>query len=288
MKKNEAKVFLIDIICDFIGSFIYAAGINIFTRPNGIAPGGVTGISIILNYLFSVPVGVTTFAINIPLLIISYKKLGKKMTIKTLKSIAILSIMIDLFALTGYSYTDNPIISALFGGLMMGSGLAIVYLRGSTTGGLDIVVRVIQQHFKHFPIGKIMMCVDFMVLLSAALTFKNIDSFMFGLITIFTSSKTIDTIIYGMYRGKVVHIFSVKAEEIAEQVINHLGRGGTFLKARGAFTKKDTDVLMCAVSNSQFPELKKIVYSIDPKAFIIVSETAEIVGEGFKDKDNTL
>ena len=288
MEKSEIKKFSMDLAYDFIGSFIYAVGINVFTRPNNIAPGGVTGIAIIINFLFNLPVGAVTFAINIPLLFLSYFKLGKTMTLKTLKSVAVLSLCIDLFALTGYSYTGSPLISALFGGLMMGAGLALVYMRGSTTGGLDIVVRVIQQHLRHFPIGKIMMCTDLMVLIAGAFSFRNIDSFMYGIISIFATSKTIDTIIYGLYKGKVVHIFSEKAEEIASSVITTLDRGGTFLKAKGAFTKKDTNVLMCAVRNSQFPELKKIVYSIDPRAFIIVSEAAEIVGEGFKSKDETL
>ena len=288
MEKSEIKKFSMDLAYDFIGSFIYAVGINVFTRPNNIAPGGVTGIAIIINFLFNLPVGAVTFAINIPLLFLSYFKLGKTMTLKTLKSVAVLSLCIDLFALTGYSYTGSPLISALFGGLMMGAGLALVYMRGSTTGGLDIVVRVIQQHLRHFPIGKIMMCTDLMVLIAGAFSFRNIDSFMYGIISIFATSKTIDTIIYGLYKGKVVHIFSEKAEEIASSVITTLDRGGTFLKAKGAFTKKDTNVLMCAVRNSQFPELKKIVYSIDPRAFIIVSEAAENVGEGFKSKDETL
>ena len=288
MKKYDYKKIIIDIIFDFIGSYIYATGINIFTQPNNIAPGGVAGISIIINYLTQIPIGLMTFTINIPLLIISYFKLGKYMTMRTLRPVAIMSFCIDTFPFKNYSYVGNPILAALFGGVLIGTGLALVFMRGSTTGGIDIVVRVIQLKLRHFPIGKLTMIMDLFVLIAGAVTFQNIESLMFGLISISASAKTIDTLIYGMYKGKVVHIFSEKTEQIAGDIIHTLDRGGTYLKAQGAFTKKDTNVLMCAVRNSQFPELKKIVYSIDPRAFIIVSEAAEIVGEGFKDKDNSL
>ncbi|MEG1447825.1 MAG: YitT family protein [Oscillospiraceae bacterium] len=288
MKKYDYKKISVDVIFDFLGSFIYAIGINIFTQPNNIAPGGVAGISIIINYLTELPIGLMTFTINVPLLIISYFKLGKIITLRTLKSVAIMSICIDLFPFSQYSYVGNLILSSLFGGVLIGTGLALVFMRGSTTGGIDIIVRVIQLKLRHFPIGKLTMFVDLFVLIAGAITFRNIESLMYGLITIFTSAKTIDTLIYGMYKGKVVHIFSDKSEEIAGEIIHTLDRGGTYLKAQGAFTKKDTNVLMCAVRNSQFPEVKKIVYGIDPRAFIIVSEAAEIVGEGFKDKDSSI
>ncbi len=275
-----------DVIYDLVGSGLYMVGVSTFTAPNNIAPGGVTGLATIANSLWGVPIGTVTFAVNIPLLFLALKMWGKVLTLKTLKSVAIMSAVIDILSVYMPRYEGDALLAAVFGGLCIGAGLGAIFSRESTTGGTDIVAGYIQERLPHIQIGKVILLIDALVLALAAVAYKNIETFLYGVVAIFVTTKIMDAIIYGVDTGKVAFIISEKKEEIAAEVLKSMDRGCTFLEAKGAYSEKDRDVLMCAVKKRQFPQLKKIAYELDESAFLIVVNADEILGYGFKEYDD--
>ncbi|MBQ2756165.1 MAG: YitT family protein [Oscillospiraceae bacterium] len=286
-EKKPLKIaanLLLDILFDIIGAIGYSSGVIIFTAPNSIAPGGVSGLATIINHFFpTFPIGTISFIINVPLLIIALSLWGKKLTLKTLKSVAILSVITNLMSAYATPYKGNPLLAALFGGVCMGAGLAVVFLRGSTTGGTDIIGRLLQKFFPAMQTGRAILVIDFCVLLLSAIAYHNIETFLYGMVAMFTSSKVLDAILYGADTGKVVMIVSDKKEEIAKTIIAETGRGCTFLNGVGAYTNESRNITLCAVRKHQYLALKKIIFKIDPSAFCMSLGAEEIIGYGFKD-----
>lgn len=282
-KRLNIKGFCTDLAYDLVGSVLYAAGIVCFVNPANMAPGGMSGVAILLNYLWGLPIGTMTIVLNIPLLILSYFFLGKSLTWKTVKSLVISSLMVDL-VMAKYApiYVGDRMIGGVFGGVLMGAGLAIIFLRGSTTGGTDIISFLVKKWYPHVPIGRMIMVVDCIIIGVSVLVFGNLESALYGLISLYCCSTVIDSIIYGLDKGSMVMVVSEKNDEIAAQIMDELERGVTLLKGQGAYTGTDRDVLMCAVRKQQFARVRAIIYEKDPNAFVIVSETSEVLGEGFK------
>ena len=282
-KKLNVKGFCTDLAYDLVGSVLYAAGIVCFVNPANMAPGGMSGVAILLNYLWGLPIGTMTIVLNIPLLILSYIFLGKSLTWKTVKSLVISSLMVDL-VMARYApiYAGDRMIGGVFGGVLMGAGLAIIFLRGSTTGGTDIISFLVKKWYPHVPIGRMIMVVDCIIIGVSVLVFGNLESALYGLISLYCCSMVIGSIIYGLDKGSMVMVISEKNDEIAAQIMDELERGVTLLKGQGAYTGTDRDVLMCAVRKQQFARVRAIIYEKDPNAFVIVSETSEVFGEGFK------
>ena len=282
-KKLNVKGFCTDLAYDLVGSVLYAAGIVCFVNPANMAPGGMSGVAILLNYLWGLPIGTMTIVLNIPLLILSYIFLGKSQTRKTVKSQENSSLMVDL-VMSRYApiYAGDRMIGGVFGGVLMGAGLAIIFLRGSTTGGTDIISFLVKKWYPHVPIGRMIMVVDCIIIGVSVLVFGNLESALYGLISLYCCSRVIDSIIYGLDKGSMVMVVSEKNDEIAAQIMDELERGVTLLKGQGAYTGTDRDVLMCAVRKQQFARVRAIIYEKDPNAFVIVSETSEVLGEGFK------
>lgn len=282
----------IDVLYDIVGSVAYALGTICFVAPSNIAPGGASGIAIMLNFLFGWPIGITTFVINIPLLLLALRFLGRKFTMRTIRSVVIstvvmdfvvapISVAIDIPKLLGTIYGDR-LLGALFGGVLVGAGLGIIFLRDSTTGGTDIAGRLLRLKFPHLQMGRAMLVFDATVLIVSIGVFGSLESGLYGMITIFVTSRVIDGMLYGVDRGNMVLVVSEQTAAIAPDLMQELDRGVTFLKGQGAYSGKDTDVLVSAVRKSEFHRLRTIVYEHDPKAFIIVTEAGEILGEGFK------
>lgn len=283
-KKLNVKGFCTDLAYDLVGSVLYAAGIVCFVNPANMAPGGMSGVAILLNYLWGLPIGTMTIVLNIPLLILSYLFLGKSLTLKTVKSLVISSLMVDL-VMAKYApvYVGDRMIGGVFGGVLMGAGLAIIFLRGSTTGGTDIISFLVKKWYPHVPIGRMIMVVDCIIIGVSVLVFGNLESALYGLISLYCCSMVIDSIIYGLDKGSMVMVVSEKNDEIAAQIMDELERGVTLLKGQGAYTGTDRDVLMCAVTQAAVCQSPcAIIYEKDPNAFVIVSETSEVLGEGFK------
>ncbi len=287
MGKKEAaagavRTFCVDTLFDAAGGLVFALGLSCFVRPAQIAPGGVSGMSVIINHLTGLPVGTLNMAINIPLLLLAWKFLGRRFTLKTLRSVFIQSLMVDLAAVFLPAYPGERIMAALFGGVGIGVGLALVFMRGSTTGGTDIVSRLIQLKFRHLSIGKLLFAVDVMVLLISTAVFRNIETGLYGMITIYTTGKIVDGILYGMDTGKVILVVSDHSREIARGIMERVERGVTLLQGEGGWSGQPRKVLLCAVRAAQYYQVEEIIKSIDPDAFTILMEANQITGEGFR------
>jgi len=287
MNANKIKTLLMDILFDIAGSMLIGISVNCFTAPNHMAPGGVTGIATLINYLTDMPIGTVSFLINVPLMIIAFKYLGVRFSAYTLKSMTILSLCVDLVGIImeqiGYAgYIGNPLLASLAGGVITGTGLALVFLRGSTTGGLDIVSRLLKKKYPHMSMGRLLFLADFCVLASSVVIYGNIESGLYGIICIFANSRMLDTVLYGGDKGKSIMIVSEKYYEIAKAINNEVNRGVTLLSGQGAYSEQDRKVILCAVRHNQYPSVKRVVHNIDPNAFIIVNEATEILGMGFR------
>ncbi len=277
------KNFLTDILYDFAGGILYGTGIVCFLNAGGIVPGGVSGISIMLNFLFSFPLGTTSFIINIPIIILGFLYLGKNMMNKTLKSVFISSLIMDVLITPFFPiYTGEKLLASLFGGLLVGVGLAVIFMRGSTTGGTDIVSYLIKKKYPHFSIGRAVMITDCIILSIAALVFKSIENIMYGLITTFFTTTTMDKIIYGADKGSLVFIISSKTTQIANKIITKMERGATLIDISGAYSGQAGKMIVCAVRRHEYARIKAIVEETDKNAFLIASEAEDVIGEGFK------
>lgn len=277
---------LLDLLYDIAAGFLQAVGLHCFIDSIDVAPGGATGLAILINRFTGLPIGTLNFLINIPLLAAAWVYLGKGKTVKTLKTVAILTVILD-FIVTPYIpvYTGDKMVSCIFGGVLVGASLALVFMRGSTTGGGDIVAKLLQKFRPHMQTGTAVMMTDLVIIAASMVVFRNIEAGLYGLITMTVSTYVIDMILYGMNKSTLITVMSPKTQEIAEELMEKLGRGCTLLKSRGAYSKIDGETLICAVDRKQFYKAKKIIYSVDADAFVIVSETKEVYGEGFLSSD---
>lgn len=284
MKKQAVARWIWDIIVILFGTGIFALGFYVFTVPNHIAPGGVSGLGTAVNYLLpAIPIGTFTLVINIPLLLVGYRFLGKKFTIRTLIATLAFTVWLDVaYPLFMPTYQGDPILASLFGGVLIGSGLAFVFMREGSTGGMDIINKLIQRKFPHMQIGRLIFASDLVVIAIAALIFRNIESALYAVIAMFVSARVMDAILYGLNTGKLVLIVTGQPEPIAEAVIERLERTTTILSGKGGYSGAERPVVMCAVRNSEFYKLKRIVQGIDETAFLIVTEAGQVIGEGFK------
>ncbi len=280
--KEKAKEFALDLLYTVAGAAILAVGVSCFVGPAQIAPGGVSGLSILVNFLTGLPVGAVNLAFNIPLILLAWKFLGRRFTLRTLVTVLIQSVLMDVITLWIPVYTGERIMAALFGGVASGVGLALVFMRGSTTGGTDIVSRLLQLRYRHLSIGRLLFLVDVVVLLLSVAVFRNIEAGLYGMIAIFASGKVLDNILYGLDTGKVLLVVSGKNQEIAARIMETLKRGVTFLHGSGAWSGTERQVLLCAVRAQQCYRVEEIVRGVDKEAFVIVLEATEIAGEGFR------
>lgn len=255
---------------------------NIFTAPNQIAPGGVTGVATLFNFAWGLPIGTMILVINLPLLIASWFRLGKAFTIRTLIVTVLSSVVIDAAAPFLPPFRGDRMLVALFGGVLAGAGLGLIYMRGATTGGTEVVARLLERKFRHIPIGRLILLVDALVVAASALVYRNVESALYAMVLIFVSTSLMDALVYGGDKGKMLLIMSKKEREIADAVLDRMERGVTMLNATGAYTGGERRVLLCAVRRSEMYQLRSLVMDIDPGAFLIVVSTDEVLGEGFK------
>ena len=282
-KTYRGKERLIDLIFEFSGIFIMSVGVHCFLVPANIAPGGLSGLGILVRYLWGMPIGLSTFLMNVPIFILSWRYLGRKYTLQSFGAVLLNSVILD-YVVTPWlpMYMGERLLGSVFGGIFVGAGLGLIFLRGFSTGGTDAISFLLQVKFPHIPIGRTLMLVDGLVLAFSVLVFRNIEAGLFGVIALFFQTKVIDSIVYGSEHGQMFLIFSDKNKEITERILTDIDRGATILKGVGAYTMKEREVLLCAARKSEFGQIKRIVREIDPDAFFIVSEVSQILGEGFK------
>lgn len=290
MAKNKInyKEIILDMLICTAGAFIYAVGVNCFVSPNELSSGGATGLAIIANYLWDFPIGTSMFVINIPLFIIAFFVFGWNFIVKTLFSTFMTSVCIDLGAMFLPQYEGDKLLAALFGGAIMGIGLGIVFTRGSTSGGTDIMGRLLKKALPHISMGRLVMICDLFVVLLAGVVYRNIESILYATIVFIVSSKSIDLVLYGSDSGKMMLIISDNADEIAKAITTETPRGVSILPCQGAYTGKAKHMLLSVVRPHEVAKMRKIVRRFDEHPFIIISDAAEILGLGFKPTDNDL
>lgn len=273
-----------DILVIIAGTFIFALSVYVFTAPNDIAPGGVTGLSTALHSLFpAMSLGTFAAVINIPILISGYRFLGKRFFAKTVLSTILFTLFYDyIFPYFIPQYKGDFMLAALFGGILSGAGLALVFIRGGSTGGMDVINKMISRKIPNISMGRLVFISDALVIAFAAFVFGNIESALYAVVSMVVATKTIDSIIYGMDIGRLVFIVTDTPKAITDKIAEKINRGATIIGAKGSYTEKNKNVVMCVVSVNQFYKLKRIVFEIDPGAFMTVTQTNEAVGEGFK------
>lgn len=283
-----------------IGSIITALSINVFMVPCKIAPGGVSGIATVIYYLTGgrFPVGVTMLAMNIPLFIIGMKLIGKRFFFRTLYSSVALSAIIDatypytqmfvdtyLTKVSTENFPPDLMLYSLFGGVLMGIGLGIVFRSGATTGGTDLAARIVNHIIPRLTMGQVLLIIDTSVIIFASIAFKSFQLALYAIVTLYSSSKVVDAMLEGVSFARAVFIISNNSEEVAGRILTDLDRGVTVLKGKGMYTGTDREVLFCVLHRGQIPTLKEIVKSIDKNAFITLADVREVLGEGFKTYD---
>jgi uncharacterized membrane-anchored protein YitT (DUF2179 family) len=267
-----------------LGCIITAMSLNLFLVPYNIAPGGVSGLAIVIHYFLNFPVGATMLALNIPLFILGIKQLGGRFGIRTLFGTAALSVLVDFTSWMKFD-TNDLLLSSIFGGILMGIGLGLVFRAGATTGGTDLAARIIHSFAQYFTVGQLMFFADACVVLLAAFSFRSYELGLYAIVTIFISAKIVDAIVEGFDVTKGAFIISEHSEEISNKILDELSRGVTALKGTGMYTKQDKDVLLVVVERTEVIRLKELVKGIDDKAFVILTDIREVLGEGFKNKE---
>ena len=288
LKKYSFKKFAVDNVYFLIGCLLYSLGVNIFAIPNNIAQSGMTGVAIIINYLFpQCPVGMTSFLLNVPLIILAWIFIGKFFTFKTLWVTAMLSMIIDGVTFTMSKgiigpYHGDKLLASIFCGAMCGAGLALIIVRGATSGGTDILGRLFKKIWPHMSIGRMIMLCDAAVVIAAAIVFRSVDSVLYAAILIFVSSKIMDFILYGTGNGKMLYIFTKKkGKELAKAITEKGHRGATIIEGEGGYTGEVSELVICVARSHEIPHIKRMCKEIDPEAFIVMSEANEILGYGF-------
>lgn len=264
-----------------LGVLLTALGLDIFLIPSKIAAGGVSGIATVLHYILHVPVGMTMLLLNIPLFIMGVYRLGMKFGFRSLYGTISLSLLVDGLAPYMPVPTRDPLLASIFGGVLVGLGLGLVFKYRGTTGGTDLAAAVIRT-YTGANVGQLLFMVDAFVVLAAGFAFKSWELAMYALITIFITAWLIDMVQEGFSYAKAFYIISSQPEKMTAAVLQEINRGATVLRGRGAYSGTDRDVLLVVVNRSEVTRLKDLIYEIDSKAFVILTDAHEVLGEGFK------
>lgn len=276
----QKRINLHDYLFIIFGTLVTALSFNLFLIPHKIAPGGLSGLATVIYHISDgrIPVGTTMLVLNIPLFLIGIKELGGGFGFRTLLSTVLLSLFIDFVKVP--AMTDEPILASIYGGVIMGIGLGLVFKGNATTGGTDLLAKIIHKFFHFIGIGWVLFVIDSLVVITAALVFGPSEA-LYALVSLYLGTKLIDLIVEGLNAAKAFVIISDHSKIIAKRIMVELDRGVTLLKGQGAYTQQDKDVILCVINRSQTVRLKSIVNEIDPLAFVLVADVKEVMGEGF-------
>ncbi|MFR3786795.1 MAG: YitT family protein [Agathobaculum desmolans] len=270
-----------DLACDVLGGILYAAALQTFARGAAFAPGGVSGLALLLHHLFGLPIGLTAAALNLPLFALSYRLIGRRFLLRTARSMVSCTFFLDVVFARLPAYTGDPFLAALYAGVLLGLALAVLYARGSSSGGIDLIVLSVKAVRPHVSTGTVMLAVDAVVILLGWPVFGQVDAVLYGLAATAVTSLTLDRILYGMGAGRLIFIITGQGVRAAAGIAAACGRGATIVQATGAFTGKPRMVLLCACARSEAYRVRAAVYAEDPAAFVMITETSEVFGEGF-------
>ena len=269
------------IVDTVLGSAVFALGFSLFLGPNDMSAGGISGLALIFVELAGIgSVGTLSILINLPLFILGGLKIGKQFFAGSLLGMILSSVLIDAFAFIPFP-TLEPLISVLYGGVICGLGLGIVFICGTSTGGSDILVRLLKLRYRNVPIGQISLAFDAVVVLLTGLVFRDMNKALYTGITVWLCGKMVDAVVYRFDYSKVALIISKEYEIIVQEIARKLDRGATFLQGEGSYSRKQTKVILTAVKKQQITELKELVMALDPDAFVILQEAHQVLGDGF-------
>ncbi len=283
--KQTAKKYILPYLWITLASLVYAVGFNWCFVPNQIGFGGITGVGQIVNHLLPwAPIGTVVIVCNIPLFLLGWRLLGGHLLVSSLYAMFISSLFIDLLtALYAFPPMEEPLLACIFGGVLMGASLGVVFLQGATTGGTDLMARLLKLKMAWLPMGKLLMGIDLVVIVAVAVTFRSLYSGLYGLVALYISSLVLDGVLYGLDNAKVAYIISDRPREITQAIIHDIDRGVTILHGQGGWSGAEKQVLLVAFKQRQIVPLKRTVKEIDPSAFLIVCEAHEVMGEGFRE-----
>lgn len=266
----------------FASSVFYGLCFNCFFSANHINMGGLTGVGQIVHYLIpALPVGGVVFVLNVPLFFLSWKLLGRKFLISSMIAAFLTSFWVDTIAALCTFPPMDPMLASIFGGLSIGTALGVVFLQSATTGGTDLIARLLKLKVPYLPMGVLLLCVDLTVVTVSAVVFRSFYSALYALIGLWTSATMTDKVLYGLNNSKVAYIISPLSDQLIPALSDSLERGITILHGSGGFSRQPVDVLMCAFKEKQIVDLKQTVKDIDPNAFLIVCNAHDVLGEGF-------
>ena len=288
LTKKQWKTLAVDQLCCLAGCVLNAAALTMFAVPNKVAQSGISGIAVILNHFFPrIPIGMANLALNVPLVVLALVFLGWKLVSKTLVVLVEYSLIVDLLPrAVHFTYTDDRLLATVIAGALFGVGSALILMRGASSGGTEIIGRLVRKRRPDIPFGRVLMVVNYAVVLGGALAFRDGDAafytpVFYAAVMLFICYRIIDAMLYGMNTGKMFYIFSDKAEEIAKAVIEQISRGATIIKGKGVFTGEEREMLMCVVHRGEAAQLRRLIKEYDPNSFMVIAEAQEVFGQGF-------
>ena len=265
------------------GSVVYAIGFQLFMFPNRIVAGGLAGIAMIVNHYTAWPVGMMVIVMNVPLFLIAWRHFGLGYMVGSLVGTAVGSVFVDLFALTGIVATDDPMLGAIIGGVIKGLGLGVIYYVGASTGGVDIVAKMLRQKYQQINFGTLVMLLDVVIVVGYAFVLKQYESAMYSLIGMYVVSKMVDLVLYGLDNSSLCYIISEQSEELCREIISGpVHRGVTILEGEGAYSHQTKHVIMCVIKRTQMGEMRRLIRRVDERAFFIVTDAKNVFGNGFE------
>ena len=272
-------------LCEYgmitLGCAIYALSFNWFFAPNNISMGGFTGVAQIINrFLPALPVGIMSIALNVPLFAVGVRKQGVGMLISSLYAMSVGSLLIDALASIHTFQPMDPLLSSVYGGVLLGASMGLMLTVGATTGGTELLARLLKYKIRNLSIGRLCLVIDVIVICLYAFTFRNVNNALYGIIAMYISSLAMDTVVYGSLNAKMAYIISAESGRVANCLLE-MNLGVTLLSGKGGFSGDEKQVVLCAFKRSQFAAIKAAVTGLDPRAFIIVCEAHEVLGEGF-------
>ncbi len=287
IKNRKIKQILLDILTLTAGAVIFATGVACFLDPNSIAPGGISGVAIIITKFFDViPTGTLIALINVPILLVGTMKFGFKFLASTMYAVLVSSVAVDtLGALIG-PLTDNLLLAAVGGAVLVGTGVGLVFRTGATTGGTDVIVKLLRTKWRHLPTGIVFGVVDGCVCLASGIVFQNIEVMIYAGIALMLQSMIMNKVLYGGDGARMIYIISSKNKEIAKRLMKDVDVGATFFKGNGAYSGQNYEILMVVMRAKLLPQARDVVKQVDDGAFMIVTNATSVFGEGFKKYDS--
>ncbi len=282
MKRIFGESWLVDTLTEIVGSILTGVAIYNFALPAGFPMTGFSGVSLILHRLFGLPIGVMTLILNIPVAILCWKLIGRQFFFKSLRCMVLSSLFIDLAAPLLPQYTGGRLIAAICTGVLGGLGYAMIYMRNSSTGGSDFIVMAVKAVRPHLQLGRIIFLTDALIVGAGGLIFRDFDGVIFGLIIDYIYAIVTDRIMYGMNAGKLALVVTDYGKTMADKIDEMCGRGATIIRARGGYKLDNRDVVLCACSIKEMVSVEKAVKIVDPRAFTVILDSSEVLGEGFR------